>query len=167
MRRTVADLANEIGVYIKTINLYQEILDVNFQLPKFVYRPQLYYLGGYQEVKNEFCNYVLANKEFLRELQKDYYLPKTPEFISHKIGCDVDDVIEIINQKKHLFFHQVIDFSSSYQSIKSYSNVKNYYEVKGVTEETIFTQISSYKILQLINLKTTMSLLEKNVKKLK
>lgn len=97
MRRTVADLANEIGVYIKTINFYQEIFSVNFQIPKYVYHPQLYYLGGYQEVKNEFCNYVLANKEFFIELQNDYYLSKTPKFISHKIECDVDDVLEIIN----------------------------------------------------------------------
>ncbi len=147
--KKISDIADELGIYIKTINDFFSVVEPPLHLKRQLFQKNPTYIGGYQEIKDEVYSYLKSFENEFREFKADHYREKSVQEISSKINIPEHEVITILNTHWQKFFPLYIDLNSS-KPIFKYENVINFDPSTGVNHSTRIFNLSSYKILKII-----------------
>ena len=161
--RTVLEVRNEIGVNNKLLNHFIVTFDLNIKMPKYLFKTDIYDLRDYYEVKDEFYKMLFSLKSELKFYSKDYYAWKTPLYISRITGIEEEIVLEYLNENFSSFFLKSYYYNSEQnRMISDYYNIR-FFEKGIVNSKSEIKEISSFRILKEIQLRSRWKSLRVNI----
>ncbi len=98
---TIGQVAWKLKIRLATIRHFCE--DFGIKLSSH-FDGEPYEFCNYQNLSEEFIDYLEKNQEFLNKYEADYYSDKTPESIAKTINRDKDQVINFLNRYHPDFF---------------------------------------------------------------
>lgn len=153
--KKISDLKKELGVYNYDINGFLYAFDIILYNKDYNTKKKLIYRDS-DEIDEALYNEILKLKPYIIEYSKDYKIWKSIDYISKKIGCTVDQVINYLSDRKKMFdIYQDLqqDLIKNYKSINYIRKLEN----DKIVVTTEIKYISSYGILKGIQLNDRIS----------
>lgn len=111
MERKLSNLCEHLGIRIATVQHLCELFYIDFQEQTIDDKKYLY---GSSLLSEKFFEFLIINKDFLKQFEIDYYSDKTPQLISEKIKKDINLVTNYLLKNHPNFFKDGIFVESKY-----------------------------------------------------